>query len=341
MAHPIPEMMSCIEISAPGGPDVLVPAQRPVPEPEHDEILIKVAAAGVNRPDALQRAGHYDPPKGASDLPGLEVSGTIVAKGSNVANWQIGDQVCALTPGGGYAEYCLTHADHALPIPEGLDMAEAAALPETFFTVWSNVFERGALQAGETLLIHGGSSGIGTTAIQLAKAFGARVFVTAGSEEKCAACRDLGAELAINYRETDFVEAVRAATDKRGVDVILDMVGGDYIGRNFKAAAMDGRIVNIAFLQGAKAEVNFALGMVKRLTWTGSTLRPRSIAYKAQLAEILAAKVWPKIGGKIGDQIGSAGIRPVMDQRFALSDAAAAHARMESSAHIGKIVLIP
>lgn len=331
----IAETMRCVEISGPGGPEVLTPATRPTPVPKHDEILIRVAAAGVNRPDALQRAGAYPPPKGASDLPGLEVAGHVAAVGADVSRWRVGDAVCALTPGGGYAEYCVTHAEHALALPDGpegpYDMVRAAALPETLFTVWSNVFERGALSAGESFLVHGGSSGIGTTAIQLAAAAGARVFATAGSAEKCAACEALGAELAINYRDADFVEAVRGATAGRGVDVILDMVGGDYIARNFKAAAEDGRIVNIAFLQGAKAEVNFALGMMKRLTWTGSTLRPRSIAFKSRLARQIEATVWPKLA------LGS--FAPVMDQTFALDEAAKAHERMEASAHIGKIVL--
>ncbi|MEO1292057.1 MAG: NAD(P)H-quinone oxidoreductase [Pseudomonadota bacterium] len=329
----LPDTMACIEIAEPGGPEVLTTVTRPMPEPGPDEILIKVAAAGVNRPDVLQRSGNYNPAPGASDLPGLEVAGTVVAKGASVSRWAIGDAVCALTPGGGYAEYCVTHGDHALPVPAGLDFADAAALPETFFTVWINVFERGHLQAGETLLIHGGSSGIGTTAIMLARAFGARVAVTAGSADKCQACLDLGAERAINYREEDFVDAIREMTGGRGADVILDMVGGDYIPRNFRAVAEDGRIVNIAFLQGSKAEVNFAPAMMKRVTWTGSTLRPRSTAYKAQIAETLREKVWPLIdAGRIG---------PVMDQRYALKDAADAHRRMESSAHVGKIVLIP
>lgn len=327
--------MECIEITRPGGPEVLRPAVRATPFPAHDEILIQVRAAGVNRPDALQRAGAYPPPKGASDLPGLEVAGVVVEVGADVTRWRLGDAVCALTPGGGYAEYCVTHADHALPLPNGpngpLPFAEAAALPETVFTVWSNVFERGALQPGEVFLVHGGSSGIGTTAIQLAHRAGARVFATAGSEEKCAACVALGAEQAINYREADFVEVVRAATDGRGADVILDMVGGDYVPRNMKTAAEDGRIVNIAFLNGPKAEVNFAPAMVKRLTWTGSTLRPRSVRYKAELARVVEAQVWPAIA--------AGQMAPVMDQLFPLRAAAEAHARMEASQHIGKIVL--
>lgn len=323
--------MRCIEILKPGGPEALTRAVRMTPFPAPDEILIKVAYAGVNRPDALQRAGAYPPPPGASDLPGLEVSGVVIDKGADVSRWSVGDQVCALTNGGGYAEYVAVHADHALPIPDGLDLAKGAALPETYFTVWSNVFERGALQAGETFLVHGGTSGIGTTAIQLASAFGARVFATAGTDEKCAACRELGAEIAVNHREADYVETLREATGGRGVDVILDMVGGDYIARNVKLAAEDGRIVSIAFLKGPKADLNFALMMMKRLTLTGSTLRARSIEYKAQLAATLEQKVWPLLA--------SGRVKPVMDQRFLLDDAPKAHARMEAGAHIGKILL--
>ena len=327
----IPQTMRVIEIAEPGGPEVLRPATRPVPEPMAGEILIRVHAAGVNRPDALQRAGAYDPPPGASDLPGLEAAGEIVAVGPVVDRWKAGDAVCALLPGGGYAEYAVTHAAHALPIPDGLDMTQAAALCETHFTVWTNVFLRGRLRAGETFLVHGGSSGIGTTAIQLAAQRGARVFATAGSAEKCAACVELGAARAINYREVDFVKEVRAATEGRGVDVILDMVGGEYIPRNVRALAPEGRLLMIAFLGGAKAELNFAQVMVKRLTLTGSTLRPQSIEAKAQIAEDLEREVWPHLA--------SGRIAPVMDQTFPLDEAAAAHARMESSAHIGKIVL--
>jgi len=323
--------MRAIEISAPGGPEVLRAAMRPVPAPGHGEILIRVACAGVNRPDALQRAGAYDPPPGASDLPGLEVSGVVAAVGPGAALWAVGDEVCALTPGGGYAEYVTTHESHALPWPGDLAPEQAAALCETFFTVWTNVFNRAGLKAGETFLVHGGSSGIGTTAIQLARIFGARVFTTVGSAEKAAACEALGAEIAINYREKDFVEVVRAATDGRGVDVILDMVGGDYIARNVRAAADSGRIVMIAFLNGPKAELNFAQVMTKRLTLTGSTLRPRSIGEKAAIADALRAHVWPLIA--------SGRVAPVMDRVFALEDAAQAHARLESSGHIGKIVL--
>jgi putative PIG3 family NAD(P)H quinone oxidoreductase len=329
-AH-LPEEMRAVEIREPGGPEVLVPAIRRVPRPGAGEILIRVHAAGVNRPDALQRAGSYAPPPDASDLPGLEAAGEVAAVGPGVARWREGDAVCALLPGGGYAEFVVTPADHALPVPPGYSMAEAAALCETFFTVWTNVFERGRLRAGESFLVHGGSSGIGTTAIQLAAALGARVFATAGSDEKCAACLALGAERAINYRSEDFVEVVRAATDKRGVDLILDMVGGSYLARDVAALAVEGRLVMIAFLGGPKAELNFAQVMTKRLTITGSTLRPRSVEDKARIARALEEEVWPLLA--------SGRIRPVMDESFPLEAAALAHARMESSAHIGKIVL--
>lgn len=324
----IPDMMRVIEISEPGGPDVLKPAERAVPQPGPGQILIRVVAAGVNRPDALQRAGNYAPPPGASDLPGLEAAGTVAAVGPGVSLWAVGDAVCALLPGGGYAEYALTAAEHALPVPQGLSMAQAACLPETCFTVWSNVVLRAGLKAGERFLVHGGSSGIGTTAIQLAKLLGARVFATAGSAEKCAACLDLGAEQAINYREADFVAAMTA---EGGADVILDMVGGAYFQRNLKALATDGRLQQIAFLQGAKISANFAELMIRRLTVSGSTLRPQSDLAKARIADALRADVWPWIdAGRFA---------PVMDSEFALEDAAKAHARMESSAHIGKIVL--
>ncbi len=327
----LPTTMQAIEISVPGGPEVLQVVTRPVPIPAGEDILIKVAAAGVNRPDALQRAGAYAPPPDASDLPGLECSGKVVAVGQGVTRWSVGDKVCALLPGGGYAEYVTTHQDHALAIPAGLSMVEAAALPETFFTVWTNVFERGCLEAGEVFLVHGGTSGIGTTAIQLANAMGARVFATAGSAEKCAKCVELGAELAINYNDEDYVEVVKAATDGRGVDLILDMVGGPYIARNIRALAMDGRLAMIAFLGGPKAEINFAQIMTKRITVTGSTLRPRSIQDKAVIAEALREVVWPLIeAGRIA---------PVMDSTFPLNQAADAHRRIESSGHIGKIVL--
>ncbi len=322
------QTMRAIEITAPGGPDVLQPTQRPIPVPTHGQIVIKVAYAGVNRPDALQRAGAYNPPPGASDLPGLEASGEVVAVGPGVSEYGIGDQVCGLLPGGGYAEYVATPAAHCLPIPDGMDLKQAACLPETYFTVYSNIFTRGGLQAGERILIHGGSSGIGTTAIQLAHLAGARVFVTAGSASKCSACLELGAERAINYRDEDFVDLMRS---EGGANLILDMVGGDYIPRNLKALADDGRLVQIAFLQGPKVEVNFAQLMTRRLTMTGSTLRPQSDLAKAQIAADLRAHVWPMLNaGRLG---------PVMDSEFDLDDAAAAHARMESSGHIGKIVL--
>ncbi|WP_417473103.1 NAD(P)H-quinone oxidoreductase [Leisingera sp.] len=322
------QMMRAVEITKPGGPEVLQLCERPVPQPRHGEVVIKVAYAGVNRPDALQRAGAYDPPKGASDLPGLEAAGEVVAVGVGAEGVAVGDQVCALLPGGGYAEYVATPAAHCLPVPAGLDLKQAACLPETFFTVWSNVFGRGGLQAGERFLVHGGSSGIGTTAIQLAREFGARVFATAGSEAKCRACLALGAERAINYREEDFVEVMRA---EGGADLVLDMVGGDYIPRNIKAMADDGRLVQIAFLQGPKVALNFAQMMTRRLTLTGSTLRPQSDLAKARIAQDLRQKVWPLLA--------AGRVAPVMDSEFALAEADAAHARMETSGHIGKIVL--
>jgi NADPH2:quinone reductase len=330
-APALPETMSAIAITTPGGPEVLQPTTLATPKPEHGEILIRVEAAGVNRPDTIQRMGFYAPPPGAPDTPGLEVAGTVAALGAGVTHWKLGDRVCALVAGGGYAEYCLAHESHALPIPKGFNAQQAAGLPETFFTVWTNVFERGGLKAGETLLVHGGSSGIGTTAIQLAKNFGARVFATAGSKEKCDACLELGAEAAINYRDEDFVARVAALTAKRGVDVILDMVGGDYIARNIEAAARDGRIVSIAFLNGSTAEVNFMPVMLKRLTLTGSTLRPRSVEEKAAIATALKEKVWPLLV--------SGRVKPLIDASFPLADAAKAHALMEKSSHIGKIVL--
>ncbi|MBX3496555.1 MAG: NAD(P)H-quinone oxidoreductase [Parvibaculum sp.] len=327
----LPETMTAIAIREPGGPDVLESRRIPLPDPGHGEILIKVEGAGVNRPDTIQRMGLYPPPPGAPETPGLEVAGEVVATGPGVTMWKAGDKVCALVGGGGYAEYCLAHEAHALPVPRGLSMTEAAALPETFFTVWTNVFERGNLKASETLLVHGGSSGIGTTAIQLASIFGAKVIATAGSAEKCAACVKLGADAAINYRDADFVAETKRLTDGRGADVILDMVGGDYIPRNIQAAATDGRIVSIAFLNGPVAEVNFLPVMLKRLTLTGSTLRPRSIEEKAALALALREKVWPLIeAGRI---------KPLIDTVFPLADAAKAHALMEKSSHIGKIIL--
>ena len=320
--------MRAIEISQPGGPEVLKPVERPVPVPQAGQVVIEVAYAGVNRPDALQRAGQYAPPPGASDLPGLEAAGVVQAVGLGVDWPAVGDRVCALLPGGGYAEYVATPAAHCLPVPEGMGLDAAACLPETFFTVWTNVFDRGGLQAGERFLVHGGSSGIGTTAIQLASHFGARVFATAGSVEKCEACLRLGAERAINYRDEDFVEVLKA---EGGANLILDMVGGDYLPRNVKTLANDGRLVQIAFLQGPKVALNFAQVMVKRLIITGSTLRPQSDLAKASIAEALRAKVWPLLAAGT--------VAPVMDSEFPLEEAAAAHARMESSGHIGKIVL--
>ena len=320
--------MLAIEISAPGGPDVLHPCSVPVPVPGHGQIIIRIAYAGVNRPDALQRAGTYAPPPSASPLPGLECSGTVVEVGPGVSRWQIGDQVCALLPGGGYAEYAATEATHALPIPPGLSLAEAACLPETCFTVWSNIVMRGGLRAGERFLVHGGASGIGTTAIQIASALGARVFTTAGSDEKCTVCRDLGADLAINYRTEDFLPLVRA---EGGANLILDMVGGPYIERNIKALADDGRLVQIAFLQGAKVTFNFAEMMTRRLTFTGSTLRPQSDLAKTRIAEAVEAQVWPMIA--------RGALRVVLDSEFAMADAAKAHWRIESGTHVGKIVL--
>jgi NADPH2:quinone reductase len=310
---------------------MLVLGERPLPRPGAGEVLVKVAAAGVNRPDVLQRQGHYPPPKGATDIPGLEIAGEIVGLGEGATRWKPGDKVMALVVGGGYAEYCPAHESHCLPIPAALTPVEAAAVPETFFTVWHNVLERGRLRAGETLLVHGGSSGIGTAAIQIAKALGATVITTAGSAEKCEACRRLGADVAINYRSDDFVAATKAATDGRGADLILDMVGGDYIERNFEAAAVEGRVVQIAFQGSPKATVDFRRIMLKRLTHTGSTLRARAIADKAAIARAVEERLLPLIAaGKI---------RPVIDSTFALAQAAAAHARMESSVHIGKIVL--
>ncbi|MEM8632491.1 MAG: NAD(P)H-quinone oxidoreductase [Pseudomonadota bacterium] len=324
----MPPKMRAVEITVPGGPDVLQPAERPVPSPGYGEILIAVSHAGVNRPDVLQRSGNYNPPPGASDLPGLEAAGHVAAVGPGVSAWKLGDAVCALLPGGGYAEYVVTPAAHALPVPKGMDLQKAACLPETYFTVWTNVFKRGGLAAGERLLVHGGSSGIGTTAIQLASLFGARVFATAGSEDKCKVCEDLGADRAFNYRETDFVTEMKAFG---GADLILDMVGGDYIPRNLSALADDGRLVQIAFLGGPKAEVNFAQLMVRRLTMTGSTLRPQSVEAKARIAQELGEKVWPLLeAGRCA---------PVMDSEFALEDASKAHARMETGNHVGKIVL--
>ena len=327
----LPKTMRVVEISRPGGPEVLVPAERALPRPGEGEILIRTAWAGVNRPDALQRAGNYNPPPGASDLPGLEASGHVAAVGPGVSRWREGDAVCALLPGGGYAEYVVTPADHALPIPKGLPLREAGGVPETFFTVWINVFQRGGLKGGESLLVHGGSSGIGATAIQLARAFGARAFCTVGNAEKAAFCEDLGAERAINYRDEDFVKVVKELTGGKGVSLVLDMVGGAYIPRNLKALADDGRLALIAFLGGAVAEVNFAEIMVRRLTVTGSTLRPRSVEAKAGVARELEARVWPLLeAGRV---------RVPVHATFPLAEAARAHALMESSAHMGKILL--
>ncbi|WP_370676735.1 NAD(P)H-quinone oxidoreductase [Pleomorphomonas sp. PLEO] len=326
----LPTDMLAIEISHPGGPEVLKPARRPVPSLTADSVLIAVEAAGVNRPDALQRQGAYAPPPGASDIPGLEVAGTIAAVGSQVRGLAVGDKVTALVAGGGYAQYCAAPAGSCLPWPDGYDAVRAAALPETFFTVWSNVFDRGRLQAGESFLVHGGTSGIGTVAIQLARAFGARVFATAGSPDKCDACRRLGAEIAVDYRKEDFVAVLKTATEGRGVDVILDMVGGDYVDRNYELAAVDGRIVQIAFLGGAKTMANFANLMQKRLVHTGSTLRPREAAFKTAIASSLADKVWPLLA--------AGSVAPVIDQVMPLEQAAEAHARLEAD-HVGKIVL--
>ena len=327
----IPESMNAVEIIEPGGPEKLKLTQRSVPKPAFNEVLIKNAFAGVNRPDCLQRAGGYPPPPGVTDIPGLEIAGTIIAAGENVPNSNIGRDVMALIPGGGYAEYVCVDLSNTLTIPSKLSLQQASAIPETFFTVWHNVFQRGQLKEGETFLVHGGTSGIGTTAIQLAKAFGATVFATAGSDEKCNACLDLGADHAINYRDQAFEEVTKELTDGKGIDVILDMVGGDYVSRNYKAAAMDGRIVQIAFLGGPKTQTNFLPIMLKRLTHTGSTLRARSIEFKAQIANELQEQVWPLI------ENGS--ISPVIDQVFKLTDAQHAHSRMEASTHIGKIVL--
>ena len=328
----LPAEMTYIKIDRPGPPEVLVPARMPVPQPGPGEVLIRVAAAGVNRPDVLQRQGGYPPPPGATAVPGLEVAGEIVAVGSEVERWQVGDRAMALVASGGYAEYCLAPGPQVLPVPAGLEMVEAGAVPETFFTVWTNVFDRGRLQPGETFLVHGGSSGIGTTAIQLAAAFGATVLATAGSADKCAACAKLGAARAINYREEDFVAAAKDATGGKGVDLILDMVGGDYVEKNLAALKVEGRLVQIAWLKSAKVTANFTQLMVKRLTWTGSTLRPRSVEEKGAIARALEARVWPLLAaGKV---------RPSIFRTFPLAEAAKAHALMETSEHIGKIVLV-
>lgn len=328
----LPETMAYIRLDGFGGPEVLKLDTTTVPQPGEGEVLVKVAAAGINRPDVQQRLGGYSPPPGASPIPGLEISGEIVAVGPGCSRYSIGDKVCALVAGGGYAEYCVAPEPQVLPVPRGLSMVEAGAVPETFFTVWTNVFDRGRLQPGETLLIHGGSSGIGTTAIQLARQFGSRVFCTVGSEEKAKACEDLGAERAINYKTEDFVAVAKELTGGKGVNVILDMVGGSYVPRNIRALAVEGRMVQIAWLGGSKVEADFMMLMIKRLTWTGSTLRPRSVEQKGEIARTLEAKVWPLIeAGKV---------RPVMFKSFPLAEAAEAHRLMESSTHIGKIVLV-
>lgn len=325
------ETMRHIDHRPGGGPECLRMAEGPVPEPGPHDVLVRVAYAGINRPDVFQRSGSYPPPPDASPLLGLEISGEIVALGADVSGWKVGDQVCALTPGGGYAEYCVAPAEHCLPVPAGLSLLEAAALPETYFTVWSNVFERGALQPGEAFLVHGGSSGIGLTAIQLAKQFGATVYTTVGSSEKADACRRAGADRVINYHEEDFVEVLKQATDGNGVNVILDMVGGDYIPRNIKSLAVEGRLVQIAFLKGSRVELDTAPIMRKRLTFTGSTLRPRSRAEKADIAKALQDKVWPLLDQGL--------CHPVIHATFPLAEAAEAHRLMESSKHIGKIML--
>lgn len=326
----LPEKMTAIAITGPGGPEVLQPVQLGLPRPGAGELLIRVEAAGVNRPDVMQRKGLYPPPPGASEIPGLEIAGEIVELGAGAARYHLGDRVTALVTGGGYAHYCVADERAALPFPAGFDAVSAAALPETFFTVWQNMFERGRLQAGESVLVHGGSGGIGTTAIQLAKAFGATVFTTAGSAEKCAACKKLGADHAINYREADFVAVIKETTAGRGVDLILDMVGGEYFQRNLLAAAEDGRIHQIAFQNGPKATVDFTRMMVRRITLTGSTLRPRTMEVKGRLARDLEQKVWPLLA--------KGSVKPVLDSRFALEQAAEAHRRMDAD-HIGKIML--
>jgi NADPH2:quinone reductase len=327
----LPEMMTAIEISAPGGPEALVPCKRPVPVPGPGEVLLKVAYAGVNRPDVIQRKGLYPPPPGASDLPGLEVSGTVVAVGDGVDRTEMAERYCALVSGGGYAEYCLARFDQCLPVPATLDMAQAAALPETLFTVWHNVFERAYARDGETILIHGGTSGIGTMAIKLGKLFGLVVIVTCGSDEKCNSAKALGADHAINYNGADFVEEVKRLTEGQGVHIVLDMVAGSYVARNLQCLREDGRHVTIAVQGGMVAEINMAQVMMRRLTLTGSTLRPRSAEFKGLLAQEIHANVWPMVA--------EGRLRPEMDKLFPLADAAAAHAHMESGDHVGKIVL--
>lgn len=331
MPDTLPAVMRAIEITTPGGPEVLKLTQRPLPKPAAGEVLVKVQAAGVNRPDVMQRKGSYPPPPGITDIPGLEIAGTVAALGEEVTGWNVGDALCALVAGGGYAEYCVAPAPQCLPIPKGLTAVEAAAIPETLFTVWDNIFTRGRLKPGEWLLVHGGSSGIGTTAIQLAHAIGAKVLVTAGSAEKCDACRELGADVAVNYRDQDFVEAAKQATGGKGVDVVLDIVGGDYVSRNLNALAFGGRLIQIAIQKGTKAEIPVHLILVKQIMFTGSTLRARPVAEKGAIARILKQDAWPLIeAGKV---------RPVIHATFPLDRAADAHALMDTSAHIGKIVL--
>ena len=327
----VPLEMSVVEIAAPGGPEQLKLSQRPVPQPGAEEVLVRVAAAGVNRPDVMQRQGRYPPPPGASDLPGLEIAGEIAALGAKVSGWSIGDKVTALLPGGGYAAYAVAAAPLCLPVPDGVSMVEAAAIPETFFTVWTNLFDRGRCQPGETVLIHGGTSGIGTTAIQLAAAWGARVFATAGSDDKARACERLGALRGINYRTEDFVEVMRSETGGKGVDVTLDMVSGSYVARNLEIAALEGRVVVISLLGGSRAEINMGLILTKRLTLTGSTLRTRTVAQKAAVADAVRKNVWPLLA--------AGRVRPVIHATFPLAEAAEAHRLMETSNHIGKIVL--
>ena len=327
----VPVAMSVVEIAAPGGPEQLQLAQRPVPTPQEGEVLVRVAAAGVNRPDVMQRQGRYPPPPGASDLPGLEIAGEIVALGPKVSGRSVGEAVCALLPGGGYAAYAVAAAPLCLPIPTGVSMVEAAAIPETFFTVWTNLFDRGRCKAGETVLVHGGTSGIGTTAIQLAAAWGARVFATAGSDDKARACERMGAVRGINYRTEDFVEVMRAQTGGKGVDVTLDMVAGSYVPRNLEIAALEGRIVVISLLGGSRAEINMGLILTKRLTLTGSTLRARTVAQKAEVADAVHKNIWPLLA--------AGSVRPVIHATFPLAEASEAHRLMETSNHIGKIVL--
>lgn len=327
----VPSRMTVIAIRAPGGPEMLVPEERPVPAPGAGEILVKVAAAGVNRPDVRQRQGTYPPPKGATDIPGLEMAGEVAALGSDVKRWKVGDKVCALVVGGGYAQYCLAFESHALPVPPALSMTEAAAMPETFFTCWQNMFMRADVKPGDWVLVHGGTSGIGTTAIMLAKAFGGKVITTAGSADKCAAAQKLGADVAVNYKTQDFVAATKEATGGKGANLIVDIVGGDYIDRNYDCAADQGTIAQVSFTAGPKATANFAKLMQKRLLHTGSTLRPRTVAEKAAIARGIEERVWPLVA--------AGRIKPVIDSTFALAKASDAHARMETSQHIGKIVL--